>query len=293
MPEPWEGGGAGCAWQVCVYPTAAEEALVFRARNAAPVVATVSLSFELLQNLRLTDSVPIVREVPAGSNLVLTRLRRVDPAAGVDARPRVEIDLGSDSTRHDPGVVYAMPFGGDEPRRLVASYGSAVHRVEEFYALDFAMPEGTPVLAARAGVVALVQDGLDGAAPEGELVGRANLVVVAHADGTLASYGYLRRGVAVAVGDSVARGQLLAYSGSGGSPPSPHLHFHVGTRLIASQGRTIRVPFQSPTGGIHDLREGSWCLPGRREAPGPPRRSLLRGLAPDAPRPVPLLSGAA
>ena len=246
-----------------MYPTASGEQLVFRARNAAPVAATVSLSFELLQNVRLTDSVPIEREVPSGSSLVLTRLLRVDREAGIDAHPKVEIDLGSASTRHDPDVLYAMPFGGEEPRQLAATYGSAAHRTGEFFALDFSMPEGTPVLAAREGVVALVQDGLAGSGSEGDIVGKANLVVIAHSDGTLASYGYLRSGIDVAVGDSVVRGQHLAHSGSGGTPPWPHLHFHVGTRLVAAEGRTIRVPFESPTGGVHPLREGSWCLPGK------------------------------
>lgn len=269
-PEAWEGPAAGCEWQVCVYPTASGEHLVFRARNAAPVAATVSLSFELLQNLRLTDSVPVVRNVPSGSNLVLTRLVRVDPTAGVNARPRLEIDLGSDSTRHDTTVLYAMPFGGEAPRQLLATYGSPNHRDGDFYSLDFAMPEGTPVLAARAGVVALVQDGLTASGREGGLIGNANLVVVAHADGTLATYAHLRTGIAVAVNDTVGRGGVLGYSGPGGASWPPHLHFHVGKRLTRAANRTIRVQFESPSGGVHDLSEGSWCLPGKSVGSSPP-----------------------
>lgn len=263
LPDPWEGPVSGCAWQVCVYPTASGEFLVFRARNAGLVVATVSLTFDLLQNFRLTDSVPVVRTVPAGLNLVLTRLQRIDSMASIDAHPRVQIDLGSDSTRHDPAILYAMPFGGEEARQLVGSFGGPTHHLENFYSLDFAMPEGTPVLAARAGVVVIVQDGFRGGALQADLIDKANLVVVAHADGTLASYGHLQTGIAVALGDSVARGQLLGYSGSSDFPKLPHLHFHVGMRLVGGEDRTILVRLENPNGGIYALVEGAWYPPGR------------------------------
>ncbi|MDP2958316.1 MAG: M23 family metallopeptidase [Longimicrobiales bacterium] len=237
------------------------------------MVATISLSFKLLQNLRLTDSVPVVRTVPGGSNLILTRVERIDPMASINAEPRIEADLGSDSTRPDPTILYAMPFGGEQPQQLVATFGSWTHRGENFFSLDFALPGGTPVLAARSGVVAIVQDSLPGGGEEGELIGKANLVVVGHSDGTLASYAYLSTGIAVAVGDSVARGQFLGLSGSGGALGLPHLHFHVGKRLTRAENRTIRVLFESPTGGVHDLSEGSWCLPSRQVERSRGRRS--------------------
>jgi len=253
---------------------ASGEYLVFRARNAAPVVATVSISFKLLQNFRLTDSVPVVKTVQSGDNIVLTRVERVDPWATINAEPRIEIDLGSDSTRPDPAAVYGVPFGGEEPRQLVATWGGGAHTFETPFSLDFAMPEGTPILAARDGVVAVVQDSLPGRAEEGELIGKANLVVVAHSDRTLASYAYLRTGIPVTVGDSVARGELLGFSGAGGPVELPHLHFHVGKRLTRAENRTIRVTLEGPGGGVQDLTEGSWWLPGKQVERG--RRSSKR-----------------
>ena len=264
LPSPWESSVAGCVWEVCVYPVASGEFLDFRARNAGPVVATVSISFKLLQNFRLTDSVPVVKTVQSGENIVLTRVQRVDPTASINAEPRVEIDLGSDSTRPDPNVVYGIPFGGAEPRQLIATFGTGGHSFETPYSLDFGMPEGTPVLAARDGVVAVVQDSLPGQGQEGDLIGKANVVVVAHSDETLATYAYLQNGIPVAVGDSISRGELLGFSGAGGPRELPHLHFHVGKRLTRTQNRTIQVILESPSGGVQGLSEGSWCLPARQ-----------------------------
>jgi murein DD-endopeptidase MepM/ murein hydrolase activator NlpD len=222
------------------------------------VVATVSLTFDVLQNLRVTEPMPVVRVVPAGENLVLTRLTRVDSMASIGGHPVVEIDLGSDSTVADPEVRYALPFGGGAPRQLVAGYGSDTHLAENFYALDFAMPEGTPVLAARAGVVVEVQDGFTERGLRPELIERANLVAVAHADGTLASYGHLQAGILVSVGDTVAQGQRLGLSGSTGFSGIPHLHFHVGKRLMSGMDRTIKVRLQDGERGELDVIEGQW-----------------------------------
>jgi murein DD-endopeptidase MepM/ murein hydrolase activator NlpD len=94
------------------------------------------------------------------------------------------------------------------------------------HALDIAMPEGMPVVAARDGVVEAL-DANHGADDE-PLSYEGNFVRVRHADGTAATYAHLRhRGVVVAVGDTVASGQLLAYSGASGDVDHAHLHFVV------------------------------------------------------------------
>lgn len=95
-------------------------------------------------------------------------------------------------------------------------------------AVDIAMPEGVPVVAARSGIVDAAE-AAQGASPEEDpLTYEGNFVRLRHADGTAAIYAHLRhRGVAVAVGDLVERGQLLGYSGSTGDVLEPQLHFAV------------------------------------------------------------------
>jgi murein DD-endopeptidase MepM/ murein hydrolase activator NlpD len=99
------------------------------------------------------------------------------------------------------------------------------------HAVDIAMPDGIPIVAARGGVVEAVE-AHHGASPEEEpLTYEGNFVRVHHVDGTAAIYAHLKyRGVAVAVGERVGLGQLLGYSGATGDVEEPHLHFAV-TRM--------------------------------------------------------------
>ena len=95
-------------------------------------------------------------------------------------------------------------------------------------AVDIAMPQGTPVVAAREGVVEALAMHHGAHADEEPLTYEGNFVRVRHADGTAAIYAHLKhRGVAVAVGETVKTGQLLAYSGATGDVEEPHLHFAV------------------------------------------------------------------
>ncbi len=93
------------------------------------------------------------------------------------------------------------------------------------YAIDFRMPIGTPVIAARRGVVAAVQesyaDGNDKDLQE-------NYVFIKHEDGTIGRYFHLTMsGALVEEGATVEQGQVIARSGNSGQSGEPHLHFDV------------------------------------------------------------------
>ena len=109
------------------------------------------------------------------------------------------------------------------------------HRGTDFRVADLAaMTEGVPVLAAAAGVVRAIRDGMsdidardiDRATIEGREAG--NAVVISHGDGWESQYSHLRRGsVAVAQGDRVEAGQTLGLIGMSGLAEFPHVHFEV------------------------------------------------------------------
>jgi murein DD-endopeptidase MepM/ murein hydrolase activator NlpD len=113
------------------------------------------------------------------------------------------------------------------------------------HAVDVAMPEGVPVLAARAGTVEAAP-AHHGADPDEEpLTYEGNFVRVRHADGSAATYAHLRyQGVAVTPGETIEVAQLLGYSGATGDVIQPHLHFVVTrTQLNASGWREeLSVP---------------------------------------------------
>ena len=96
------------------------------------------------------------------------------------------------------------------------------------HAVDIAMPEGVPVLAARAGIVEALQAHHGASSDDGPLTYEGNFVRVRHVDGTAATYAHLKhQGVAVVAGERIEAGQLLGYSGASGDVVEPHLHFVV------------------------------------------------------------------
>ncbi len=97
---------------------------------------------------------------------------------------------------------------------LTSPFGWRWGRMHE--GIDLAVPSGTPVVAAAAGTVIVA----------GWLGGYGNLVVVDHGNGISTAYGH-NTSVAVSVGQSVAQGQLVSYSGNTGHSTGPHVHFEV------------------------------------------------------------------
>jgi murein DD-endopeptidase MepM/ murein hydrolase activator NlpD len=125
----------------------------------------------------------------------------------------------------DPAARYGLPYDPTFPRFL---QNTDTHdAASEHHALDFVLPIGTSVWAARDGVVARVIDGFTKGGRDRALAPFANRVYVLHADGTFASYGHLSPGISVQEGARVSRGQVIGSSGHTGYSGAPHLHFGV------------------------------------------------------------------
>jgi hypothetical protein len=262
-PTQQVGPRRNCAWRVCLFSKDDTSGRTYTIHNDEPVPVTIGLEFRDVSNLRPPEE-PVHRVVPPMSSveIPLHAVRRGEP---FQANVAISIDLGASSTVPNPDVVYAVPFGGSARRPIIQGFdGDETHLASMRYSLDFAMPEGTPVLAARDGVVLYVQDGFMEGRADPRLLERANLVVVAHSDGTMASYGHLRAGLAVAVGHTVLEGELLGLSGRSGFAGQPHLHFHVGVRMLGEPGRTIPIRLRDRDGEILDLSTGALIPPARR-----------------------------
>ena len=122
---------------------------------------------------------------------------------------------------------YNLPYQKGLQFTIEQGYnGSFSHQNEN--ALDFNMPIGTDILAAREGIVVDVVDSFIGACLDVVCNKKANYVLIAHADGTFANYAHIQyHGAKVAVGDVVNKGELIAVSGNTGYTKGPHLHFVV------------------------------------------------------------------
>jgi len=251
-----------CAWRVCITTQNTASGLAYRAENGEPVPVTVELTFVSPGNLLPGADRPIERVVGPGASVVLVRLSTILRNPSIRPRVSIAIDLGSSTTEPDADHLYWVPFGGDTGRELIQGFdGEDSHSGSMRYSLDFAMPEGTPVLAARAGTVLYLQDGFTEGRADPDLLESANLVVVAHDDGTMASYGHLIAGIPVSVGDVVNVGDVLGSSGATGFAGQPHLHFHVGQRMLGTPGRTIPIKLRGPDGLLLDFVVGSLVEP--------------------------------
>lgn len=152
-----------------------------------------------------------------------------------DGNPlRLALDAfpGDPAARPD-GHLYLLPLQSSAVQVSQAFAGHYSHTdAQNLYAVDFPLPEGTPVLAARAGTVMQVVDSLE----------QGSLLRILHSDGSMALYAHLMASSAsVRPGQTVATGQAIALSGNTGHSSGPHLHFVV----QANTGLALRsIPFR-------------------------------------------------
>ena len=166
--------------------------------------------------------------------------------------------IGRADADHDDDHLYALPYASNRSYPVLQGYGSRFsHTGREEFSVDFKMREGTPVHAARSGVVAQVEESHSIGCWEDECSKYANFIVILHADGTTGEYYHLqKRGALVRVGDSVARGDKIALSGNTGHTTMPHLHFGVYRPIDWGRTQSIPVRFQGADGIIEKPRRG-------------------------------------
>jgi murein DD-endopeptidase MepM/ murein hydrolase activator NlpD len=113
-----------------------------------------------------------------------------------------------------PQVASAAGFIWPVHGVVTSGYGWRWGRMHE--GIDIAVGSGTPVVAAASGTVIVA----------GWMGGYGNHVVVDHGNGIATAYGH-NNAITVGVGQGVAQGQLIAYSGNTGNSTGPHVHFEV------------------------------------------------------------------
>jgi len=109
----------------------------------------------------------------------------------------------------EPTTDFRWPARG----RVIAGFGANGGNE----GINIALPEGTPVKAAEAGVVTYAGS---------EVKGYGNLVLIKHDNGYISAYAHNGE-LNVKRGDRVKRGQVIAKSGQTGNVTSPQLHFEI------------------------------------------------------------------
>jgi murein DD-endopeptidase MepM/ murein hydrolase activator NlpD len=160
------------------------------------------------------------------------------------------IVLGTPGATHRPHEPYRAPFALGASFRVSQAYPVRIshNTAESQYAVDIAVPDGTPIYAAREGTVINVHHDFFRGAADAVMLDQANVVEILHDDGTIGVYAHLHwESIRVQPGQSVRRGQYIADSGNTGATTGPHLHFAV-VRNAGMRAESVPVQFAGSGG---------------------------------------------
>jgi murein DD-endopeptidase MepM/ murein hydrolase activator NlpD len=211
-------------------------ASVIRAQNQGDVPISLRLVLAGSENVATEPSFPIFMVIPARTHRTVARITAADRSKSWRYQYQSRRSFGSFEARPDPAAMYRVPWMDGRTFIIGQAPGGKLSTHLQPYsreAIDVTMPEGTPIVAARGGVVfsAISEHANKGALQE-SMRTKANLVRVMHDDGTIGNYVHLmHEGVAVQAGEVVKAGKLLGYAGSTGFSAGPHLHFAI-TRVV-------------------------------------------------------------
>ncbi len=215
------------------------------AHNEGPVTMTVYLTIEGT-NIASDVEWPITKAIPAYTSVNLAKLFPDDATKKIASMYSISRQYGDFRAVHSPDTQYRLPYMEGSAFRITQAYGDPLtshlgHHSQ--HAIDFAMPEGTPVVAARGGVVADVTLVYEAGGISLDLRDKANSIVIVHDDGTVAQYAHLakRSGTTIKVGDRVNAGVVIGYSGNTGYSSGAHLHFAVTKPEVMADGRVAHV----------------------------------------------------
>ncbi|HVR81778.1 MAG TPA: M23 family metallopeptidase [Luteimonas sp.] len=205
----------------------------------------IEVMLQLARNDNIVGDPPLPARatVPARGSSLVAVLTVADPSRGGGFELRLD-PIPGDPSAKPLDVEYLLPLR-QRSLRIDQGYGGSFSHSDpqNRYAVDFGADIGTPVIAARDGVVMQVESDFDKAGLNLEKYGgRANFVRIVHDDGTMGLYAHLKpEGVLVRVGQRVHAGQQIGLSGNTGFTTGPHLHFAV---QVNRGMRLVSIPFR-------------------------------------------------
>lgn len=222
------------------------KAVAFTIDNPKPYPITITLDFTEIDNLASTAPLPHTRTLMPGDRVESLRLNVMDGSRPGRWQYQYHWTSGASNVVPDMTHHYRLPYAPGTAHLVIQSFnGTFSHGGDDRFCVDWAMPEGTPVYAARGGRVMNTRSDHDGAGGR-EFFNRANYVRILHSDGTVGVYLHFRKdGLEVVEGDAVEEGTLIGYSGNTGFSSQPHLHFGVYRVVDGMRQESIPVQFRS------------------------------------------------
>lgn len=217
----------------------------------------VTLSLDMqTANMRPDVALPLIQSVAGKQRSHAVSLKVRDIGRSWSFRYDLSWVPGDHKAQHNEGTAYELPFEKGESYMVGQGFhGKETH--EGKYAIDFQLPEGTPVHAARGGMVIETVERFEEGRLDPALKSRANFVKILHEDGTIGYYVHFRfQGVEVEAGERVQAGELIGYSGNTGYSSGPHLHFEVFAATEDLSLRTFPVQFRTAERGLTHVTSG-------------------------------------
>jgi murein DD-endopeptidase MepM/ murein hydrolase activator NlpD len=222
------------------------DATTFTAVNTCLCVATFRETIVHSDDPGIADGTSFHKLLQPQSRELLLRVQHPGP----DLKFTWTIALGSPDAKHHAPGPYRAPFAVGSTYVISQAFPQTYTHTtpDSQYAVDIALPDGTPVYAARDGLVINVRHDAFRGGATAAMMDQANMVEVLHDDGTIALYGHLHwDSIRVHIGQQVTRGQSLANSGSTGFSTGPHLHFVV-VRNAGFTAVSVPIEFAGPSG---------------------------------------------
>jgi murein DD-endopeptidase MepM/ murein hydrolase activator NlpD len=256
-PMPPEGQGAVVGDATAVKVLSHTDAGVTHVVVTNSERSEITMTFDFkLKNIKGNVAFPYTATFAPGETEAFT-LAPVDPHAEWEYSYTNYYKMGSSIAVPDD-YVYSLPYTPGATYRVTQGYnGKFSHQGSNQYAIDWKMPEGTPVRAARGGLVVKVKDDSDRGGASMDYDRFNNYVLIRHDDGTLGHYCHLKKGgVQVKPGQVVRTGDLIALSGNTGFSSGAHLHFCVFKTRSGRERVSIPVKFKDASGEAITLTEG-------------------------------------
>ncbi len=192
------------------------------ARVEAAVSSATSEQRGVVTRLVASRDALVIARHEKSATLASIRSSRDSTLAEIEALEQQSAALAArirEAQQASAGPAAAVPSGSgvlDWPVSGTVTSGFGVRWGRMHEGVDVAVAEGTPVRAAAAGTVIYAA----------WMSGYGNLVVVDHGDGLSTAYAH-NSSLAVSVGQPVAAGEVVSYSGNTGNSTGPHVHFEV------------------------------------------------------------------
>lgn len=232
-----------------------------RNNYAGPIEAEVQ--FLDRQNVYSEPELPHRFIVQPGESESLIHLGAVNAYLPSSFSLQYRYMLGDPTAKQDAAAIYLPPIDPYGKFQISQAFGGEFSHTDpqNRYAVDIMMPEGTPIHAARSGIVIEVEnDFFNGGGTLKTYKNQANSIRILHQDGSMAVYAHLQLEKArVHPGMEVSAGQLIGYSGNTGFTTGPHLHFAV---QINAGMELVSVPFKFATlsGTPVTPQAGQWIM---------------------------------